>query len=155
MSIDQIVAEVSKLIIPALPYLIKGAKVSGQKYAEKLGEDGAGKSMQLAEALWSKISGKTNPSRKLSIAAEELSKTPKDKAWHSMMKQEIKLLLKANPALLKEITLLLQVEIPEQTVRAKNNVKARIEQSNATGTGKQKIQADGNRDVVIRQNIKK
>ncbi len=155
MSIDQLVNQISVLVIPALPYLLKGIKIGGKKVAEKLGELGSEKSAELAEKLWDKLSGKKTDSRKLSIAAKELSKTPKDKAWQSMMKQELKQLLKADPALLKEITLMIQAEVPEQTIRAKKNVKARIEQSNSGSAGKQKVSAEENRGLVIRQNIKK
>ena len=155
MLIDQLVNQISVLVIPALPYLLKGIKIGGKKVAEKLGELGSEKSAELAEKLWDKLSGKKSDSRKLSIAAEELSKTPKDKAWQSMMKQELKQLLKADPALLKEITLMIQAEVPEQTIRAKKNVKARIEQSNSGSAGKQKVTAEDNRGLVIRQNIKK
>ena len=90
MSIDHIATQIFELLIPTIPYLVKGIKIGGKKAAEKLGELGAGKSTELAEKLWGKIAGKKNSSRKLSIAAEELSKTPKDKAWQTMMKQEIK-----------------------------------------------------------------
>lgn len=155
MSIDQIVVEISKWIIPALPYLLKGIKLGGQKAAEKLGEASAGKSMELAQSLWDKLTGKKIKSDKLSIAAKELSKTPKDKDWQSMLNKEIKQLLKADPALLKEITLLLKTEVPEQSVVAKRNVKGSIEQSNVGSAGKQKIIAEDNSGLVIRQNIKK
>lgn len=155
MSIDQLVNQISVLVIPALPYLLKGIKLGGKKAAEKLGELGAGKSAELAEKLWGKIAGKKSGSRKLSIAAEELSKTPTDKSWQAMMKQEIKQLLKADPALLKEITLMIQAEVPEQTVSAKRNVNARIEQTISAPKGKQKVTAEDNRGLVIRQNIKK
>jgi hypothetical protein len=155
MLIDQLVNQISVLVIPALPYLLKGIKIGGKKAAEKLGELSAGKSDALAEKLWAKITGKKTDSRKLSIAAEELSKTPGDKSWQVMMKQEIKQLLKADPALLKEITLMIQAEVPEQFVSAKRNANAKIEQSNSGRSGKQKVTAEDNRGLVIRQNIKK
>lgn len=155
MSIDQIVVEISKLIIPALPYLLKGIKLGGQKAAEKMGEASAGKSMQLAQSLWDKLTGKKNKSDKLSIAAKGLSKAPTDKDWQGILKKEIRQLLKADPALLKEITALLKTEVPEQTVRAKKNVNARIEQSNSSTAGKQKVTAEDNRGLIVCQNIKK
>lgn len=155
MSIDQVVVEVSKWIIPALPYLLQGIKIGGKKAAEKLGEASAGKSMELAQSLWNKLTGKKAKSDKLSIAAKELSKTPKDKDWQAMLNKEIKQLLKADPALLKEITLMIQAEVPEQTAIAKRNVNTRIEQTISTPKGKQKVTAEDNRGLVIRQNIKK
>jgi hypothetical protein len=155
MSIDQLVNQISLVVIPALPYLLKGIQISSQKFVEKLGTDSAGKSMELAQSLWKKISGKKTKSNKLSIAAEELSKTPEDKEWQGMLKKEIKQLLNADPALLKEITLLLKTEVPEQTIVAKRNVKGSIEQSNVGSAGKQKITAEDNSGLVIRQNIKK
>lgn len=155
MSIDQIVVEISKLIIPALPYLLKGVKLGGQKAAEKLGEASAGKSMELAQSLWNKLTGKKTESGNLSLAAKGLSKTPTDKDWQRILKKEIKQILKADPALLKEITLLLETQAPEQTVRAKKNVNARIEQSNSGSAGKQKVSAEDNRGLIIRQSIKK
>lgn len=154
MSIDQVAIQISRLVIPALPYLIKGLKVGGEKAAEKLGELGAGKSAELAEKLWGKLAGKKSRSRKLDIAARELSKTPKDKTWQMVMKQEIKQLLKTDPKLLKEITLMMQIDMPEQTIRARDNVKTKIDQS-TSAAGKQKVHAERNRDLVIRQNIKK
>ncbi len=155
MSIDQVVVEVSKWIIPALPYLLQGIKIGGKKAAEKLGEAGAGKSVELAQSLWNKLTGKKAKSDKLSIAAKELSKTPKDKDWQGMLNKEIKQLLKADPALLKEITQLLKTETSGQIVRAKRNVNARIEQSISGRSGDQIAAAEDNRGLVIRQTIKK
>jgi hypothetical protein len=151
MTIEQLAAQIYKLIIPALPYLLKGIKIGGEKAAEKFGELGAGKSAQLTEKIWGKISVKNN-SRKLSIAAKELAETPDDKTWQVMMKQELKQLLRADPDLRKEITALIQAEMPEQTVQAKGNVKTRIDQSVAT-KGKQTVHAEDNQDLVIRQKI--
>ncbi len=148
MSIDQIVVEMSKILIPALPYLIQGMKLGGKKASEKLGELGA-------EKLWNEISKRKKISRKLLIAVKELSKTPKDKSWQMMMKQEMKQILKSDPALLKEITLLLDLEISKQTTHAINNVDTTIEQSISVSSGKQDVYAVKNRNLVIRQNVKK
>ncbi|MBK8616875.1 MAG: hypothetical protein IPN96_07135 [Anaerolineales bacterium] len=155
MPIDLIVTELSKLIIPALPYLLKGIKLSGQKAAEKLGEASAGKSMELAQSVWNKLTGKKAGSDKLSIAAKELSKTPKDKDWQGMLNKEIKQLLKADPALLREITLLLKTEAPEQIISAKRNVNTKAYQSNIGTKAKQKIVAEDNRGLDVRQSVKK
>ncbi len=155
MSIDQIVSEISKVLIPVLPYLLKGFKVAGKKTAEKVGEMIPEKSFKLAEELWGKISPHRRKSRKLSIAIGELSKTPKDKSWQEMFQNEIKHLLKTNLSLLEEISRILLIEVPEQISVAKNNVGVEIEQSISTNFGKQKVQADGNQDLVIRQIIKK
>jgi hypothetical protein len=155
MSVDHLTTQIFELLAPALPYLLKGIKIGGKKAAEKLGELGAGKSTELAGKIWSKLSVKKNNSRKLSIAAEELLKTPGDKSWQVMIKQEIKQILKADPALLKEITLMIQAEVPSQEVRATRNVNARVEQSNSSRTGEQTATLMDNRGLVIHQTIKK
>ena len=155
MPIDQIVTEISKWIIPALPYLLKGIKLGGQKAAEKLGEAGAGKSMEMAQSLWNKLIGKKSRSDKFSIAARQLAKAPQDKDWQAMLNREMKQILKADPALLKEITLLLKTGTPRQTVRAKGNANTEIDQTISGSSGEQMVVAEKNRGLVIRQNIKK
>jgi hypothetical protein len=154
MSLDQLTNEIMKWIIPALPYLLKGIKLGGKKAAEKLGEFSAEKSLEQVQTLWKKLTGKKDGNKNLSVAAENLAKSPKNKPWQAVMKQEIKSVLKANPALLKELTALVNADTPEQSIRAKRNKNTKIEQI-SSGKGKQKVTAEDNQDLVIRQSIKK
>ena len=151
MSTDQLVAEAARILIPALPYLVKGLKIGGKKAAEKLGELGADLSFERAKKVWDALQ-RGKPSRKLEIAAKELAETPQDKAWQKMMNDELKLLLKADPALAKTVAEFLTAGVPEQSVRAVKNKNSRISQS-IKKTGKQKVNAVENSGLVIRQSI--
>jgi hypothetical protein len=70
------------------------------------------------------------------------------------MVKELKSLLETNPDLVREISMLLQSELPDQTVFAKDNIRTEIDQT-TNAPGKQNVEAIGNRGLVIRQNIKK
>lgn len=154
MSIDQLVIQISELIIPALPYLIKGIKIGGKKAAEKIGEMSANQSVLLAEKLWKLINKKGKPSRKMSFASEELAETPKDKSLRKIMKDEIKEILKSDPSLVKEISALLENDTPEQAIHAVKNINTKITQSTDRNS-KQKITARENKGLVINQQVKK
>ena len=80
MSTEQLVAEAVRILIPALPYLVKGLKIGGKKAAEKLGELGTDLSFEQAKKLWSTLK-KGKRSRKLEVAAQELAQAPQDKDW--------------------------------------------------------------------------
>lgn len=154
MSIDQLAGQITALLIPVLPYIIKGIKIGGKKAAEKFGDISADKTKDLVTKMWDLITKKGKISPELSMATEKLARAPRDENWHAIMAKELKSLLKTNPGLAKEISLLLQSELPQQTIFAKENINTKIDQTTNT-SGKQKVKANGNRGLDIRQNIKK
>lgn len=154
MSVDQLTNEILNLIIPALPYLIKGIKIGGKKAAEKFGEIGGEKAFGIASQLWNTINRKGKPSRKFSIAVKELSKDPNDKTWRKLMKDELKVTLQENHTLKEQLSNLLIDNIPEQTVRALRTKKAKISQA-TDSSGKQKVSTTDSSDLIIHQTVNK
>ena len=151
MSTEQLVAEAVRILIPALPYLVKGIKIGGKKAAETLGELGANLSFEQAKKLWSALK-KGKRSRKLEVAAQELAQAPQDKDWKKMLTEELKVLVKADPALAKTLAATLTADVPEQVVEASENRDSEVQQA-VKKKGKQTVKARKNTGLVIRQTI--
>ncbi len=112
---DQVLAQqIATVLLPALPYLLKGAKIAGKKAAETLGEESI-------KTIWEKIKARGRV-RQAAQAAVDLPENPvmKDGLAH-----EIAAVLQSDPRLAAELKNLLGtagIQVQNRSVNIKGNV---------------------------------
>lgn len=101
--INALAQQLSQIITPFIPYLVKGGIEAGKSAAGKIGELATEKGWDKAQALWSKISGHSDVKK----AAETLAKLPEDADALAALRLQIKLVLDSNADLVAAIENLL------------------------------------------------
>ena len=154
MNIEQIVQVAVSVFTPAFPYLVKGAKAFGDKFANTFGEKSGELSAKTIQTAWETILSREGASvDKIESSAEQLAKNPQDTDWQSMLKRGLTQLLKEDQSLVKELSKLLKVEVGEQYILARNNIDAVVNQQ-MIGNGTQETVLEDNIGVTITQNKK-
>ncbi len=97
MDLASMAQNVVQLLLPALPWLVKGGKALGQAAAEKGGEE-------LAVTLWDKLRG----NKRVLEAAQDVVADSQDEDAQGILVTQVKRVLKKDEALQKEIVALLE-----------------------------------------------
>lgn len=110
--------QVAAVLMPALPYLLKGVKLAGQKAAETLGEE-------TVKALWEKLKTRA----RIAKAAQAVVSLPDNPAMQDALANEIAAALQADPALAAALRALLgQAGVPvnDRQVSITGNVSGSV-----------------------------
>ena len=97
LDLTTLAAQIAAALTPALPYLLKGARLAGKKAAETVGEESI-------KALWAKL----QPHEKVRKAAEAAADLRDNPAMQDALAHEIEGALRADPTLAAEIVALWQ-----------------------------------------------
>ncbi len=89
-------SSLARYLLPALPWLLEGAKAAGRKAAETLGEE-------MVRALWDKLKAFD----RVGQAAQAARALPDNPAMEQALAAEIRAVLAVNPALREELAALL------------------------------------------------
>jgi len=89
-------SSIANYLLPALPWLLEGARAAGRKAAETLGEE-------VARALWVKLKAFD----RVRQAAQAARALPDNPAMEQALAAEIRTVLHANPALREDLAALL------------------------------------------------
>jgi len=90
-----IAQQISAVITPFLPYLLKGAKVLGEKVIEGFGESAGEESWRKASQIWGRIQKHIEKQSEIKTNLEEVTKKHNDPRLETIVSWEVEKVLRA------------------------------------------------------------
>jgi hypothetical protein len=108
----KIVSDITAILLPLLPYLIKGAKAAGEEFAEAAGKGAGKKVLTLAESLWQKLKPGIDKTPHAQETIDQVLERPNDPQTIQALRGLIKEAL-IDPQVKKEMQALLRKDKQE------------------------------------------
>ena len=123
--ISQLVDEVTKLIAPFVPFLLKGGEKAFEEVGKKVGESGVEK----VKLLWNRLQQKTSSTPALEESLKDVANAPDDSDSRASMRLQIKKLLTQVPSLADEIAELMKDQTIQRVLADQSSTINRVRQS--------------------------
>jgi hypothetical protein len=144
MDIGMLAKDVTALVVPLMPYLVKAGEKAAEVVAQEIGKDGWDKAKTLWQRLWQGREGREAVRK----AVQEVIDHPKDEDAVAALRLQIRKILAEDASLAREIKELLE-ELRHVTPQ---HFQARLEGSGAIAQGKGAVAA-GAGGVAIGGNV--
>jgi len=121
MDLPELLNAAVTTLTPALPYLYAAGKEAAKEVAKKTG----GAAFDQATKLWSWLRPKAAATPALQAAVDDLASLPDDADAQAALRLQLKKLLTAQPALVRELQALVQVSMVQtitQTATGNGNI---------------------------------
>lgn len=119
------------MLLPLLPYLVKGVKMAGKKFAEALGQKSGEKAVEIAGDLWGKLNPKIEQKADAKKLVMEAADDPTQNYLPGALAYQLKEILE-DEALRKEVILILE-KAEKQGVKVESFIDAGIVYGEVTG----------------------
>jgi hypothetical protein len=136
MDVSELVKQLTLMLIPLLPYLVK----AGEKAAEEAGKKVGGDTWDKVKSLWDKLKSKIAAKPAAQEAVQDVARAPQDEDAQASLRQQLKKILSEDEALATQVA-----EWLKQNAPSVNTVIASGERAVVIGR-------DANNNVIITGN---
>lgn len=103
IDLSSLTGELVPILLPTLPYLLKGVKLGGEQFAKKIGEIGGEKAWSVIDSIWNKINPKIQETESIKSNLQEIVANIGDEDAVASFRLQLKSILKSDEELAYEI----------------------------------------------------